>query len=79
MTRRKLKTPKFQNTKTKNFKIQMKKGTYPISSLVKLHTKKFEGPQNDKKQIKDSETSKYGNKKLSKFTRRKANSPSPSL
>jgi hypothetical protein len=79
MTRRKLKTSKFQNTKTKNFKIQMKKGTYPISSLVKLHTKKFEGPQNDKKQIKDSETSKYGNKKLSKFTRRKANSPSPPL
>ncbi len=57
----------------------MKKGTYPISSLVKLHTNFFEDRQNDKKQIKDSETSKYGNKKLSKFTRRKANSPSPPL
>jgi len=46
---------------------------------VKLHTKKFEDPQNDKKKIKDSKTSKYKNKKLSKFIRRKANTPSPPL
>jgi hypothetical protein len=55
----------------------MKKGTYPISSLVKLHTKKFEDSQNDKKKIKNSETSKYKNKNLSKCTKRKANTPSP--
>jgi hypothetical protein len=57
----------------------MKKGTYPIYSLVNLHTKKFENSQNDKKKIKDFGTSKYKNKKNSKFTRRKANTPSPRL
>ncbi len=36
----------------------MKKGIYLISSLVKLHTMFFENPQNDKKKIKDSKTSK---------------------
>ncbi len=41
----------------------MKKGTYLISSLVKLHTKKFENPQNDKKIIKDFETFKVHEKK----------------
>jgi hypothetical protein len=45
MIRRKLK--KIQTQKT--FKVHMKKGTYPISSLVKLHTKIIEDPQNDKK------------------------------
>jgi len=44
---------------------------------VKLHTKKVEDLQNDKKKIKDSETSKYENKKLSKFTRRKTNTSFP--
>jgi hypothetical protein len=58
MTRRKLNILKFQNTKTK-----FSKFTCPISSLVKLHTNFFEDPQNDKKKIKDSETSKYKNKK----------------
>jgi hypothetical protein len=57
----------------------MKKGTYPISSLVKLHTIFFEDPQNDKKKMKISKTSKYKNKNLSKFTKRKANTPSPPL
>jgi len=57
----------------------MKKGTCPIYSLVNLHTKKFENPQNDKKKIKNSGTSKYKNKKNSKFTRRQANTPSPPL
>jgi len=55
----------------------MRKSTYPISSLVKLHTKKYEDLQNDKKTIKDFKISKYENKKLSKFTKRKANIPSP--
>jgi hypothetical protein len=73
MTRRKLKKIRKQKT----FKVHMKKCTYPISSLVKLHTQKIEAPQNDKKKIKDSKTSKYENKKLSKFTRRKANIPLP--
>jgi len=50
----------------------MKKGIYPISSFVKLHTKKFEDPQNDKKKIRNSETSKYKNKN---FSERKANIP----
>jgi hypothetical protein len=35
---------------------------------VKTSYKKFEDPQNDKKKIKDSRTSKYENKKLVKFT-----------
>jgi hypothetical protein len=42
----------------------MKKNAYPISSLVKFHTKKFADPQNDKKKIKDSGTS---NMKAKKF------------
>jgi len=74
-----LKIPKFLNTKIIFFKVHMKKGTYPIYSLVNLHTKKFENPQNDKKKIKDSGTSKYEKKKNSKFTRRHANTPSPPL
>jgi hypothetical protein len=39
----------------------------------------FEDPQNDKKKIKDFENSKYENKKLSKFIRKKSNTPSPPL
>jgi hypothetical protein len=53
----------------------MKKGTYPISSLVKLHTNVFENPQTDKKKVQNFGNSNYENKKLSKFTRRKANTP----
>jgi hypothetical protein len=67
MTRRKLKIPEFQNTKTKNFKIHMNKGTYPISSLAKTSHKKFEDPQNDKKEIQNFGTSKYHNERPSKF------------
>jgi hypothetical protein len=33
-------------------KVHMKKGAYPISSLVKFYTKIFEDPQNDKKKLK---------------------------
>jgi hypothetical protein len=40
----------------------VKKGTYPISSLVKTSHKKFEDPQNDKKEIENFQTSKYQNK-----------------
>jgi len=45
----------------------MKKGTYPISSLVKISHKTFEKPQNDKKEIENFKTSKYQNKRPSKF------------
>jgi hypothetical protein len=43
---------------------------------VKLH-KKIKDPQNDTKEIENFRTSKYQNKKPSKFTRRKVNTPSP--
>jgi len=36
----------------------MKKGTYPVSSLMKTSHKKIEDPQNDK-EIENFETSKY--------------------
>jgi hypothetical protein len=45
----------------------MKKGTYPIYSLVKLHTKEIEDPQNDKKKTEDFKTSKYENNYLVPF------------
>jgi hypothetical protein len=45
----------------------MKKGTYLVSLLVKTSHKKFEDPQNDKKEIENFKTSKYQNKRLSKF------------
>jgi hypothetical protein len=49
----------------------MKKGTYLISSLLKTSRKKFEDTQNDKKEIKNFGTSKYQNKKPSKFPEEK--------
>jgi hypothetical protein len=45
----------------------MKKGTYPVSSFMKTSHKKFEDPQNDKKKIENFGTSKYQNKRPSKF------------
>ncbi len=45
----------------------MKKGTYLISSLVKTSHKIFEDPQNGKKEIENFITSKYQNKRPSKF------------
>jgi len=36
----------------------MKKGTYPISLLVKTSHRIFEDPQNDKKEIENFGTSK---------------------
>jgi hypothetical protein len=53
----------------------MKKSTYPISSLVKLHRNKIEDPQNDKKKIKDFETSKYKNNFFFKFMKIRQISP----
>jgi hypothetical protein len=41
----------------------MKKGTYHVSSLVKISHKCFEDPQNDKKKFEKFRTSKYQNKK----------------
>jgi len=78
---KKLKTPKMPRRKwekiqkQKTFKIHMKKGTYPISSLVKLHTKKFENRQNDKKKIEDSRTSKYENNFFFKFHKKQGKYP----
>jgi hypothetical protein len=39
----------------------MKKGTYPISSLLKFDTNVFENPHMTTKKIKDFETSKHEN------------------
>jgi hypothetical protein len=49
----------------------MKKGTYSVSLLVKTSHKKFEDPQNDKKEIENFGVSKYHNKKPSKFLENK--------
>jgi hypothetical protein len=38
---------------------------------MKLHPKKFEDPQNDKKKIEDFGTSKYQNKRPLKFPKEK--------
>ncbi len=45
----------------------MKKGTCPISLLMKTSHKFFEDPQNDKKEIENFGTWKYQNKRPSKF------------
>ncbi len=58
MTRRKLKILKFQNIKKKKIKIHVKKGTCPVSSLMKTSNKKIEDPQNEK-EIENFKTSKY--------------------
>jgi len=50
----------------------------PLSSLWNF-TQKNKKPQNEKKKLNNFKTSKYQNKKPSKFTRRNANAPSPSL
>jgi hypothetical protein len=54
----------------------MKKGTYPISSLVNTSHKKFENPQNDKKEIENFKLSKQ---KTFEISRRKSNTLSLSL
>jgi hypothetical protein len=45
----------------------MKKGTYLVSFLVKTSHKNFEDPQNHKKEIENLKTTKYQNKRPSKF------------
>jgi hypothetical protein len=45
----------------------MKKCTCLVSSLVKTSHKKLEDPHNDKKEIENFKTSKYQNKRPSKF------------
>jgi hypothetical protein len=49
----------------------MKKGTYHVSSLMKISHNFFEGPQNDKKKIEYFRTSKYQNKRPLKFPKEK--------
>jgi hemerythrin superfamily protein len=49
----------------------MKKSTYPISLLVKTSHKTLEDLQNDKKKIENFGTSKYQNKRPSKFSEEK--------
>jgi hypothetical protein len=44
MTRGKLKISNFQNMKTKKFQNSHEKGTYHVSSLVKISHTKFEDP-----------------------------------
>ncbi len=63
------KISKYQNKKY--FKVHKKKGTYLVSSCVKLHTKNLEDPQNEKKKIEDFRTSKYQNKRPLKFLEEK--------
>jgi hypothetical protein len=46
---------------------------------MKLRTKKYGSSQNDKNKIEDFQTSKYYNKKLSMFTRKKGKYPLSSL
>jgi len=75
MTRRKLRILEFQNMKTKNFQNSHEKGTYLVSLLMKISHKKFENPQNDKKEIENFGTSKYQNKRPSKFPKEKQISP----
>jgi hypothetical protein len=54
----------------------MKKGTYPVSLLVKASHKTFEDPQNDKKEIENFKIPKQNTFKIS---RRKSNTLSPLL
>jgi len=63
----------------KTFKIHKKKSKCPLSPLVKLHTKKLKTPKMTKIKLTFSRTSTYQNKKTSKFTKRKPNTPSPLL
>ncbi len=76
--------PKWQeeNWKLRNFKISKQK-TFEVSKRKENtlfpplwnFTQKFEDAQDDKKKIKDSKTSKYKNKKLSKVHKKKGKYP----
>jgi hypothetical protein len=53
MTRRKLKTPEFQNMKTIFFQSSQEgKGKYPIAPLVKPHKKKLKTPKMIRRKLK---------------------------
>jgi hypothetical protein len=52
MTKRKLKTSNFQNTKTKDLRKFPEKIKYPISFLVKLHMKKLKTPEMTRRKLK---------------------------
>jgi hypothetical protein len=71
MTRRKLKTLEFQNTKTKNLQSTQEKRHIHHFLTCEISHKKFEDPQNDKKKIEDFRILKYQNKKPSKFPKEK--------
>jgi hypothetical protein len=49
ITRRKLKIPRFQNTKIKKIQSSQEERQKAPPPLAKFHTKVFEDPQNDKK------------------------------
>jgi hypothetical protein len=73
-----LKASKLQNNKTKNS--QNPQEQIPPPSPPFSHTKnKLKTPKMTRRKIENFEISKYENKKLLKFTRRKANTPLSSL
>jgi len=80
MTRRKLQTLELQNcAKVKNLQIsQEEKQMSPLPPCETSH-KKIETPKMTKINLTFSRTSTYQNKKTSKFTKRKANTPFPLL
>jgi hypothetical protein len=57
LTRIKLKTPKLQNTKTKDLQSSQEENQIPHLPLVKLHTKKLKIPKMTRRKLKirDSE------------------------
>jgi hypothetical protein len=55
-----MKTLKLQNTKTKTLQSSQEEKQICLPP-VKLHIKKIKDPQNDKKKIENSRTSKYQN------------------
>jgi hypothetical protein len=68
MTRRKLKTPEFQNMKTIFFQSSQEgKGKYPIAPLVKPHKKKLKTPKMIRRKLKTSELQNIKTKDLPNF------------
>jgi hypothetical protein len=79
MTRIKLKTPKFQNTITKNPQISQEERQIPLLLPCETPYRKIEDPKMIRRKLKTPELQNTKNKKPSKFTRRKENTPSPPL
>jgi hypothetical protein len=71
MTRRKLKTLEFQNTKTKTLQSTQEERHIPRFLTWEISHRKFEDSQNDKKKIEDFGMLKYQNKKPLKFPKEK--------